>query len=422
MLHGVGRVGLVSSSRTGGLFVGPNYLSPAFTLTREQASGARSTALGADGVTWNEFDADVPRFNGTARRLLVGGQRLNILSNPRAEGAVAGVPGTVPTSWAITNPSLRSIAGVVSDLGLSRLDIDFTFGSSGSVEVQAGTATVTAGSLTAGQTYTFSGFLRLVSGSLSNLSISLRVEFRNSSFTIINSVSQSIVPTGNLIRTSVTGVAGAAVDRATIYWRIDASSAATCRLGFAAPCFELGAFASTPILPATGTPAASTRGADLVSATLANLNLGINGAGTVIGVGMLPQLAPASSDQTLLTIGTTNSNSYRIRNLAGGSTITAGRTTGGFDSDTASLGTIVAGTPFAFGITIDGAGRMAACINGGNVFSVTGGPTSSLTTFRLGNNITDATPMFGEIATLRTLTKVISDSELQRRVATLALS
>jgi hypothetical protein len=193
-------------------------------------------------------------------------------------------------------------------------------------------------------------------------------------------------------------------------------------LRIAAPQLELAASTSTPILPPVGTPGASTRGADIVTATLASLGIGANGACTILGVAMLPQNAPAGTDQVLVQIGDgSDANRFRLRNAAGGATILAGRVTGGVAVDAASLGSMTAGTPFRVGVSIDGTGRIASCLDGGAVQVATGGPTSGLTTLWVGNNAASTAPMFGEVGVLTVMPLALADAELQARVAALPL-
>jgi hypothetical protein len=189
---------------------------------------------------------------------------------------------------------------------------------------------------------------------------------------------------------------------------------------FAAPQLEQGAFSSTPILPPVGTPAASTRGTDSVTATRASLGIAANGACTLLWSGMIPQAAPAGVAQTILQFddGTAN-NRYLLRNVAGGSAIAVNRVTAGAAAGDISLGTMTPGTPFRAGITINAAGRIAGCLNGGAVVAITGGPTSGLTALRLGNDTAGTTAMFGETASLRVLPFALTDASLPGAVMAL---
>ena len=187
-------------------------------------------------------------------------------------------------------------------------------------------------------------------------------------------------------------------------------------LRYGLPQFEAGVSASSPILPPVGAPASSTRGADLVSAALGSL--GIAGPCTILWSGVLAANAPASADQTLFQLDDGSAqNRVRIRNLAGGATIIGGRVTAAIGSDTASLGSMSAGSMFRAGMTLDAAGRMAACLGGGNVQTITGAPTSGLTTMRMGNDAGGATPMSGEIQQLRVLPFALTDAQLSSAVA-----
>ena len=117
------------------------------------------------------------------------------------------------------------------------------------------------------------------------------------------------------------------------------------------PQLELGSFASSPILPPAGSPQATTRGADLVSAILTTLGIRPTGACTLLLTGMLPQAAPAGAAQSLAQLDSgSDASAIVFDNAAGGSTLrVAGQT----------LGTMTAGTPFRIAASIDGAGRVA---------------------------------------------------------------
>jgi hypothetical protein len=408
-----------------GLLVAPGLFRAPLTLARAQADGARSTALSSDDVTWREFGPDVPRFNGAAQRLMIGGQRTNSIRNPRGEFAVAPTfpQSTLPTNWtAVAGGATIDVVGVSVRGGIAGVDIRLsgTPSSTASVIYFEGPSSVAA---LPSQAWVGSFPVALVAGDLTNISaVRCSVVARNGGGSAISSNHTVFTPTSTVTRPSSVFLS-TPVNTAFMQsglWLVTTSGLAidaTFWVGW--PQLEQAAFASSPILPAIGTPIASTRGSDLISAALSSVRLGVNGAGTILGIAMLPQLAPASDDQTILTIGTNNSNRYRMRNMAGGGTVTAGRTTGGFDADSASLATITAGVPFRFGVTIDAAGRIAGCINGGAVQAATGGPTTALTTLRLGNNITNTAALFGEVGLLITRPDIVPDADLPSVVSNL---
>jgi hypothetical protein len=394
-----------------GLLVAPGLFRAPLTLARAQADGARSTALSSDDVTWREFGPDVPRFNGAAQRLMIGGQRTNAVRNPRAEGAIPGTPGTAPTNWG-ANTADRTIHGVVVLSGLTLLDLTYALAAAGNRQLSFDTAFAVGAP---GEIWTSSAFVRLESGT--GVSAKVEIEFRDSGGVLLDVGSSATLTTmGVLTRLSVSRVAPAGTARVTAQIRFDYASATTARAQYGAAQTELGAFASTPILPAVGTPAASTRGADLVSATLASLGIGANGACTVLGTAMLPQASPAAGSFTLFSIsdGTANNRIFVRDNNS--TNLLLWRVAGGAASN-ASAGSYTAGTVFRFGASIDGAGRVAFSNNGGTAATVTGAPTSGLGTLNVGNGVAGTEAFYGEIGRLRVLPFPVSDAELQRLVA-----
>jgi len=186
------------------------------------------------------------------------------------------------------------------------------------------------------------------------------------------------------------------------------------------PTLELGSFASTPILPAVGTPAAATRGADLLSAPLARLGIRDSGACTMLGTFMIPQAA-ASFPQNVFQIDSGNDViRYLARSNVGASALTLYRLAPG--AAQASVGSVTLGSPFRFGMSVDAAGRAAASIDGGSVAAVTGGPTSGLTHVRVGMDSGGTENLFGDIAYLDVLPYPVSDAQLQALVAAMPLS
>lgn len=365
-----------------------------------------STALGANGTTWSEFGADVPRFSGTSRRLLVEGQRTNLNTNPRGEG---GSGTTMPTGWtpsfgglAITSVTQTTRNGI---LGVALRFAGTPTSTGGQTIQQFGNTEVVA----IGTSVTNQIFAELLAGTLTNVSgFALRCNVEGGSTTFTPGAFANIqnvrVTTGTSSSTQVR-------------WHYnDTVTPVDFTIFLGGASREHAAFCSTPILPAVGTPAASTHGADLISASLASLSIGANGACTVLWSGVIPQNAPAGARQSIVQIDDgTAANRYIWSNEAGGATIAVTRVTGGAASGVAA-GSMTAGTPFASGISLNGSGRAAISQSGGAIFSVTGGPTS-LTTLRLGSNVASAENMFGETARLSILPYALSDAALQAAVA-----
>ena len=179
---------------------------------------------------------------------------------------------------------------------------------------------------------------------------------------------------------------------------------------------EQGTFASTYIRKATG---AATRGADLVTASLASLGIPPSGACTMLWSGVKPQFAAASgATQSIIQLDDgTGTNRFMLRNPTPTSVVTVNRVTAGSVAGDASVGTPSAGVAFAAGLTIDGAGRLAASFNGAAVGVRIGGPTSGLTTLRVGTDISGASALFGDTGYLDVIPRPVDDATLQRLVA-----
>lgn len=405
---GTGRPALVSRGR----------ISPLATFTRSQVS-AFSTARGADGATFREFAADVPRFNGTAQRLLIEGQRTNLIANPRTPGG---------TGWTLQN--ITSATSITGPDGVSGSAVTLT-------EDTATAAHVTLpGSISfiTSQTYVITAIARAGSRQFLQITASLIAATVNgfANFDLVNGTlgAAGSAVTRHAIRplgggwywcemgfTSADAVAGAPIfcmQNSGSATRLAAYTGTSATLDLFWTQIEAGAvFASSIILPPSGAPGASTRGQDNLTAPLATLSP--TGVGTVLGSFMIPQSAPASADQMLFEIndGSVN-NRIRLRNVAGGNTLVAGRVTAGTPVDATTIGSMTPGTLFRVGLTFDGS-NIVANFNGGTNQTVAGIPPG-LTTFRVGNSVAGTTALFGEVGTLTALPTVIPAGDLPAAV------
>ncbi len=397
-------------------------------LLRAQSSSV-ATHIGTDGSTWATVSADTARFTGLSRRLLVEGQRSNMIRNPRALNLTAGIVGTgavAPTNWTIASIAGITIeilgATVVNGVSGMAFRLTGTSGAAGSIALDPETMTGIAAS--PNQTWTASALACSTAGTLTGiLGFGVGFTSRTSGGSALSGNGTVVQSLGTaLTRYSRTGPTTTDATTACVQPRMSVSIAASttidCTIFMGWPQMELGGIASTPVLPPSGVVASSTRSADNVRATLSALGVGAGAACTILWGGVLPQASPAGDDQCLFQIDDgTDANRYRLRNLGGGSSIVAGRVTGGTSLDGTALGTMTAGTGFRAGMTLNGAGRLAACIQGGSVQVVTGGPTSGLTTLRLGLNATLSSAMFGTTTQLRVVPFALSDTALQGAVA-----
>jgi hypothetical protein len=399
------------------VLVAREAMYPPMALLRAQVASA-STALAANGIGWTSLGADTSRYFGPTRRLLIEGQRTNLNSGARLPGQ---------SGWANTNVTVAAITGP------------------GGLEGDAATLTEAATSAsfftsspntsyTAGVTYAFSAVLRAGScgtvqfvppSAAFGFSAFANVDLQNgvlgSGSAVVSAGIGGAVGGWRFCRASFTATASATAHTGAIVMTNSASAAriptflGTGRtLDVAWAGCEVGPFASTPILPAVGAPAVSTRGSDLVSAPLAAL--GIGGPCTILWSGVIPHASPASAPQTIIQLdASTDASRYMLRVEAGGGSVSLSRVDGGVAASIAA-GTMTPGTAFRAGLSINGTGRAAASFNGAATVAVTGGPTSGITTLRLGNTVGNSAPMFGETGALAVLPFGMSDAGLAARV------
>jgi hypothetical protein len=408
-----------------------NRISLLGSLQRAQVT-SRSTARGPGGSAWLEFPADQPRFAGSEQRLLLAGQRTNVIRNPRAEGAAAGTPGGQPTHWALLSTNAggisRQIIGTGVEDGINYLAVRFfgTATSGGALFMSPeGSTTVAAAP---GQSWTASAFLKLLAGSLSGLpSAALVMIERNASGTGVAESTVAVTPTGAALGSQRSAISRTLTEPTTAFnslqYRFAVTNGATIDVTFAIgwPQLELGSFASTPILPMPGNPSASTRGGEVFVAATDGASLAANGPCTILWSGMLQQAAPAAHDQILFQIDDgTDAKRIWLRNPAGSTQLLAGRVSGGSAGDTAPLGNMAPGAALRVGLALDGAGRVSACLGGGTVQALSGAPTTGLALLRIGNSVAGATPMLGEVASVKVLPYAVPDAQLPARVAAMA--
>lgn len=413
----VSRLGMLSDIR---YLVRPGIINPVLTFSRAQASGAKSTALAADGVTWVEYAADVPRFQGSAWRLLWEGQRTNSGLNPRCEGAVVGTVGSggaLPTGWGTAGTGTVTVLATGAESGLSYVDLEISGSTVFAIDFVA--SGVVAADTT--QVWGCSFFCKLIGGSLTNVACQAGLTAGGGS---VMTPQVDFVPTssslGSQRYSNFSGSTGATVSiRHRL--RLNGTGAYSVRLRVAAPQLSLASLLSTPILPAVSTLAASTCGNDRASTPLSTIGVPSTGACTILFSGLLTNNAPAGADQILVrSDNNSDSNGFSLVNPAGGATICARRTTSGVASTSSSAGSMTPGTMFCAGLRIDGAGGASVCFNGGTLQSVTGGPTS-LSHLRIGNNVAGTAATFGEIARVGIILPWLNDAAFQNIVATFPL-
>jgi hypothetical protein len=242
------------------------------TFTR----ASTGTYVDSDGVIRSAAN-DIPRFNhnpltGECLGLLVEEQRVNSIRNNTMVGAVAGTPGTLPTNWITAGAGMSTqVVGVGTESGITYVDIAFSStGALGGTVVFEGLTVVAAAN---GQTWTASQYLRLPSGAPTNVSVSIRQQFRDVGGIPVATTDSAVSPTSAALisqRYTVTATAAlGTVAFATSGLLLSFSAAGSITLRIGLPQLEQGAFA-TSVIPTTGT--AATRTADVASVTGTNFS------------------------------------------------------------------------------------------------------------------------------------------------------
>jgi hypothetical protein len=235
-------------------------MSPAGGVTIETAVDGSLVAIGATGAA----------FGAPPWRLQVRVPGTNRVRNPRGEGLIPGSPGTLPTHWtlAVGTGLTREVVGAATLAGIQGSIIrvhGVPASSSGqAIFVEAANQIAAA----SGQTWTVSAFLALVGGSVAGLNV-LRWNLpgtngASGTETTVSSIISAI--TGAPQRFSVTRLLnnGATTHlRAGVEYQYTSGVPIDFSIFIGAPQGEQAGAASQPILPAAGSPAAQTRGADL---------------------------------------------------------------------------------------------------------------------------------------------------------------
>ena len=235
----------------------------ASTKTRTNASGTVvDVASGVAAIDYRNADGSL----SSTGRLLLEPQRTNSIRNSTMVGAVAGSPGTVPNNWQIFNGGLtQTVVGIGIENGLQYIDLRFNGTAVGSsVEVRQETPTQIAASN--GQIWSFTNYVKLISGSFVGLSLGMYE--RTSAGVVLTSGFQNITATSSLqsfsyVRTLNGGVTVGAV-QTTILFGLTIGATYDFTIRIAAPQMELGPYATTFIRTST---AAVTRLADAASKT-----------------------------------------------------------------------------------------------------------------------------------------------------------
>lgn len=248
---------------------------------------------------------DVPRLDYNpstlaAQGLLIEEARTNSIRNNTMQGAVAGTPGTSPTNWSLAGLSglTQQIVGTGTESGINYIDVRISGTTTSALFYVIRPESAAFVVATNGQTWTSSHYVRLVGGSLTNLTqINNVIQYSDAVGTPLTYGIGGITPTGAALNTQrfvrTTTASNASTAFVVGYVQLEANSGVaidiTLRVGL--PQLEQGAFA-TSVIPTTTT--ALTRSADVASVN--TLSPWYNStAGTLFAEYSIAGFAPASA-------------------------------------------------------------------------------------------------------------------------------
>lgn len=154
----------------------------------------------------------------------------------------------------------------------------------------------------------------------------------------------------------------------------------------------------------------------VAAVSLSALGVAANAKGTYLLTVVITALATGTAQVLLHIDSGTTANRYLLQAAAATTIYQLSRNIASVGS-TANGGALTAGVEMALGIAIDGVGGAIASLNGATTISVSGGPTSGLTTLRLGSGPAGA-PAAGIITNLWVMPgTVLNAAALQAAVA-----
>jgi len=415
-----------------------NFLSGALDSRMTFArAGASNTATRFDAFgNLQGTSANVPRFDygpgggTTPIGLLLEETRTNSVRNPRAEGSANGSPGTLPTNWQNNNPAglTQTVVGTGTENGITYIDIrvNGTTTSGGAVYLVR-PESLTGVAASSGQIWTASWFVRMTAGSTANITaLQVNMLALDSTPAQIGGALGQVVftPTGAALATqrqvSLPGTMPATTASVVPQIVIAASSSVaidiTLRVG--APQLELGSFATSPILPVAGTPAATTRSAE--SLTMPTSGWYNASAGTFADEYTFNALCPSGVQQTITRAddGTAGVNNYAALYQGSTGNVTTSGASAGVSQGTSFLG----GSPLVtfpaqgkvsltYGATWHGSlnGAVAAALSPGNA------APASITRLCVGcRGSSNDWQINGYVKRIRYWNRILTDAELRQ--------
>ena len=356
----------------------------------------------------DEVAADSPRWDFDPLTLAPLGlafapARTNSITNPRAEGAVAGTPGTAPTGWG-SRPSgvpNTEVIGSTTRRGVPGVLVRF-WGVPTSTGAQTWQLTSSVAH-TVGQVLCSSIYVELVAGTTTNLgNFGVRNNLANDGGTAFT--------LGAFTRLSRLWTSTVSPATPGLRWSYnDTVTPVDFTIFVGAPSLEINVpYPSSPILPPVGTPGVSTRAQGICDIPIRNLGTRYNRrAGTIIldwNSQTGPFTSAADTDfMTLVSLGDLSVNEVMglLINPAHGSVVFR-RTVGGVSQTTAAINGV---TPPAAGETIRcafawdiDAGLMQVAARGAVGTQLTGQTVLPIITHLMPGRYSTTRPLAGRIA------------------------
>lgn len=398
--------------RAGGRFLALQARSFASLFAFTRASGA--TDFDAAGLL-QEVAADALRAGNlqggsTPAGWLLEQGTTNRVTNPRGEGAVVGVIGSggaMPTAWSLTANAGLTVELVSTGVehGLPYVDMRWqgTPTSTGGQSVQ--TSNVIA--LTVGDNISVSCWVKLVAGTLTNTS-QLQIRPGGETGGVL------FTPTGTLTRYVQSKASLGSNGQVTVRWNhVDTVTPVDFTLRFAAPQSEASLVPTSLVLPTVGTPAQSTRAADVLTmpaATFASVFGG--GAQGFLIADVLMDSAQTTSRMIAQLDDGSSANRIELRpSTSLTANVVAVPFVGNAQQANASIGGVVYGATTRVGLRW-GAGVVSACANGGTVHAQAT-TLPALTTLRLGGGFGGGAPLNGRLRAVYGGSILPSDAKFQ---------
>jgi hypothetical protein len=341
---------------------------------------------------------------------------VNSIRNSIGVGAVAGTPGTAPTTWALTgsgspvNGISMHIVGTGAENGISYVDVR-VFGTNTAAGTQYVDVTydITNATAAQNQSWTLSSYYRLLSGNFTGFTSVSSIIYGSPLFNDNASVSITSVTNAPLIqqrlavtRTFALVTTTGASPRLAFTVNIGATVDVTVRIGL--PQLELGAFATSVIPTAT---AQVTRAADVAVMTGTNFSSWYNASEGTFVASAAPIVSAVAKYPFSVSDGTSNEliAQYFINSNAG-----LFVNDGGIGQAQIEVGTFSGVSQVAVAYQLN---NFAISLNGGSLNTDTSGTVPTVTQAQIGNRASGDRNMNGHIRTLTYYPQRLADAQLQ---------